>query len=231
MWYVAFTLGLFGSLHCVGMCGPLALTFCPPQKNKTSQFFTALFYNLGRTVTYGVLGFIFGMAGTFILVSGFQKTLSIVLGVLLILSFFLSVDVESELGKFALIKPWYEFVQKILGFFVRISHRTPPFLLGMANGLLPCGLVYLAISGALAAGGLVNAVTFMIAFGLGTLPLMFILIFGSNHFGKKLRQALSKFLPYLSLVIGLYLIWRGWVVSFPEELNFWEALKNPVMCH
>jgi len=232
MWYVAFTLGLFGSLHCVGMCGPLAIAFCNREGNSSSQNIqSALSYNLGRTATYTLLGLLFGTVGSFIVFADMQKGLSIVLGVLLVLSFLLSIDIDKSINTNSLVKRFYFTVRSKLSAMMQRSQDYHPFSLGMANGLLPCGLVYLALAGALATGSTGGGMIFMALFGLGTLPMLFALTTGVGLFPPTLRAKFRTILPYVTLCFGLFLIYRGVVVDMPTELNFWDALRNPVLCH
>ncbi len=169
MWYVAFTLGLFGSLHCVGMCGPLAIAFCNREGNSKWQLLaSSLGYNLGRTVTYSILGLLFGLLGSFLFIADIQKGLSIFLGVLLIFSFLMSVDIDAKINSIPFVKRLYDRLRVAISNLYNRTKQFPPFILGLANGLLPCGLVYLALTGALATGNVVEGMLFMALFGLGS---------------------------------------------------------------
>lgn len=232
MIWVAFTLGLFGSLHCVGMCGPLAIAFCDKEGDSVGhRLRSGLSYNLGRTFTYAILGLFFGLLGSFIVVVDLQKTLSIVLGVLLVISFLLSYDIDQKINGLPAMKKLYDRLRNGISKMYTKAKQYHPFTLGLANGLLPCGLVYLALAGAIASGTLLNGMVFMSFFGLGTIPMMLALVFGFRLLNPQLRFKFRKVLPYVTLFFGLFLIYRGVVVGMPEELNFWEMLKNPIMCH
>lgn len=232
MLYIAFTLGLFGSLHCVGMCGPLAIAFCNRESNNKSQNVkSALAYNLGRTSTYALLGLFFGILGSFIFVSELQKIVSIILGALLVLSFLFSVDIDSSINNNSVVKKYYFNVKKFVSDIMSRSREYHPYQLGMANGLLPCGLVYLALAGALTTGSVLGGVTFMVLFGLGTLPMLFALTTGFGLFSLSVRRRFRTVLPFVTLCFGLFLIYRGLAVDLPSELNFWKSLRNPIMCH
>jgi len=232
MWVVAFTLGLFGSLHCVGMCGPLAIAFCDNEGDTTSQRLkSGISYNLGRTFTYSILGLIFGLLGSFLVVVDLQKVLSIVLGILLIFSFLLSYDIDQKINGLPLMRTLYAKLRLGISKMYSKAKQYHPFTLGAANGLLPCGLVYLALAGAVASGSLIQGMIFMSLFGLGTIPMMLTLILGFKLLNPKMRFQFRRVLPYVTLCFGLFLIYRGVVVGMPEELNFWEMLKNPLMCH
>lgn len=232
MIYVAFTLGLFGSLHCVGMCGPLAIAFCDKEGDSTGQrLVSGLSYNLGRTFTYAILGLFFGLLGSFIVVVDLQKVLSIVLGALLVTSFFLSYDIDQKINGLPSVRKFYDRLRLVISNMYTRAKRYHPFTLGAANGLLPCGLVYLALAGAVAAGTLADGMIFMTFFGLGTIPMMLALVLGIKMMTPKWRFQFRRVLPFVTLAFGVFLIYRGVVVDMPAELNFWEMLKNPIMCH
>jgi len=232
MLIVAFTLGLFGSLHCIGMCGPLAIAFCDKESDTTFQrMYSGMAYNLGRTSTYALLGLIFGLLGSFIVVVDLQKVLSILLGVLLVVSFLLSYDIDQKINGLPSVRKFYDNLRKGISNMYTKAKQYDPFTLGAANGLLPCGLVYLALAGAVASGSLLDGMVFMTFFGLGTIPMMLALVLGFKFLTPNLRYQFRKVLPYVTLGFGLFLIYRGVIVDMPQELNFWEMLKNPVMCH
>lgn len=232
MWYIAFTLGLFGSLHCVGMCGPLAIAFCGAEHDSiSSKLMSGLGYNLGRTITYAVLGLVFGLLGSFLFVADIQKALSIFLGGILVVSFLMSIDIDAKINAVPFVKNIYNKLRVAIGNLYQQSKKYPPIVLGMANGLLPCGLVYLALTGALATGDLLQGLIFMTLFGLGTIPMLLGLVLGFNFMNVSIRSKFRKILPYVTLFFGLFLIYRGIVIDMPAEMNFWEALKNPIMCH
>ncbi|MBT8220957.1 MAG: sulfite exporter TauE/SafE family protein [Bacteroidia bacterium] len=232
MWYIAFTLGLMGSLHCVGMCGPLAIAFSKGKQNsKFSNLIASLSYNFGRTITYAVLGLLFGLLGSFLFLADLQKVLSIALGLILVTSFLFSIDLDQKISGSSYFKTFYQKVQNILQAIMKKADTYPSILLGLANGLLPCGLVYLALAGALATGNLLLGMAFMFIFGLGTIPMLLALSLSNGAMPQRWRIRFQKILPYVSLCFGVFLIYRGFVVEMPTELNFWEALKNPVMCH
>ena len=232
MWYIAFTLGLMGSLHCVGMCGPLAIAFSRSKQNsKISNLIASISYNFGRTITYAILGLLFGLLGSFLFLADLQKVLSIILGLILVASFLFSIDLDQKISGSPYFKKFYQKVQGILEAVMQKANTYPAILLGLANGLLPCGLVYLALAGALATGNLLLGMAFMFIFGLGTIPMLMALSLSDNAMPQKWRLRFQKILPYVTLVFGVFLIYRGFVVEMPAELDFWEALKNPVMCH
>lgn len=229
---MAFTLGLFGSLHCLGMCGPLAIAFTNrPGANKLQTATSALNYNLGRTFTYAGIGFLFGTLGSVMVLADFQKFLSIFLGITLVVSSLFGFSISKRLFNSLHLSKIYSKYQALVQSLIIKSKDHHPFTLGMFNGLLPCGLVYVALAGALASGSTMLGVLFMTLFGLGTLPLMFSLSFGYKIIPPGIKSRLQNALPFISLIFGLFLIYRGIAVDMPKELNFWMAIKNPIMCH
>ena len=234
MIWMAFTLGFLGSLHCVGMCGPLALLAAGDEKNHLyGSFMRALQYNVGRVLTYAFLGLGVGLIGELILLSDFQKTLSLLAGFFLLALFFFSLDLEKLLFKSEVYRAGYQKVSSYLSSHFKRGVSKFPFFVGMINGLLPCGLVYLALTGAMVAGGVEDGALFMIFFGLGTFPAMAgIMIIGSKTNSVFfIKKYIPRIFQFTQLALGLYLMYRGMVVDIPEELNFWTAVKNPVLCH
>jgi sulfite exporter TauE/SafE len=119
----------------------------------------------------------------------------------------------------------------VVGMLVGILIALPPFAFGLMNGMLPCGLVYLGIAGALTMGTVWGGMGFMLFFGLGTVPAMMLVLWGQKWISASLRASLRNVYPYVMLCLGMYLIYRGSMSTFPLELNFVDALRNPVMCH
>jgi len=232
MLWAALTLGLMGSLHCVGMCGPLAIAFGGGRSSsRMDAAITGVFYNIGRASTYALLGLAFGGLGRFMVFAQVQKGVSIAIGVLMIVAFFASFDIEGYIRNLPLIQRWYNRIRSILTRMMKQSQSYHPYTLGLANGLLPCGLVYLALAGALATGGLLQGMLFMFVFGLGTMPMLFVLAFGSGLVPLHVRARLREVIPYVTLVFGIFLCYRGVVVDMPMELDFWSAINDPLMCH
>ena len=232
MLYMAFTLGLFGSLHCLGMCGPLAIAFTNrPNTTKVQTAISGLNYNLGRTFTYAGLGLLFGALGSVMVLSDLQKILSIILGSALVLSSLFGFSISKKLFSSLHLSKLYNKYQMMVQNLIVRSKSHHPFTLGLLNGLLPCGLVYVAIAGALASGSTLSGVLFMGLFGLGTIPMLLGLSFGYKVIPHSVKSKLRNALPLISLAFGVFLIYRGIVVDMPKELDFWMAIKNPIMCH
>ena len=209
MYYVAFLTGFLGSLHCIGMCGPLALAVPLPAEKRMRGL---LLYNAGRTLSYASLGIVFGALGLAVRLSGYQRLLSVVIGAAFLLAAllpFVSRKAERKIYGLPFVK---ELKSRIVQQFKKKTYFSA-FAVGMLNGLLPCGLVYFAIAGSVATGHFLSGSLYMIVFSLGTIPAML-----SVGFIHKLVQNRFKFKlsTVLSLVFALILIYRGIALEIPE---------------
>jgi len=213
--WTAFVVGLFGSLHCIGMCGPITLALPGFQNHLPRVVSSRLLYNLGRTLTYAFMGAVIGLAGEGISLAGAQRWLSIVSGVLLIVIVLIPVSVSS---RFQLLKPAYsftEYLKKKFGRLLKTSSVSSVFLIGILNGFLPCGLVYVALAGALATGGLVEGTLYMAFFGIGTIPLMFAFSVFGQFIGVNVRRKFNKIVPVFIVLLGVIFILRGLNLGIP----------------
>jgi sulfite exporter TauE/SafE len=210
----ALVLGLLGSFHCIGMCGPIAIALPLKQESWFERISSGLTYNIGRTITYGTLGAIFGLLGKGIAVGGLQQWASIGIGVIMILSvifpvLFRNINIESAtyrmVGK----------TKKLFGKMFSIRSYGSLFIIGILNGFLPCGLVYIAIAGAIVLGSVEQGVIYMIAFGLGTIPIMLSLSVLGNVVSMKFRKKVSKIIPFFIVLIGILFILRGLNLGIP----------------
>ncbi len=231
MYYSAFIIGFLGSLHCIGMCGPIALAIPSGRRKGWSVFFQALQYNSGRVFTYALLGTIFGFLGQSVRLAGFQSGLAIVMGVLLGLLAFFTLDFEQKVLNIPFFNSFYKRVQNILGQLLRTNSSKSAFLIGILNGFLPCGLVYAAIFGAISTEFVWRGTIYMVAFGLGTFPMMLSVAILGQWMSHKWRNALRKLLPVFLIIMALLLISRGLDFDLPYDFRFWQdAAINP-MCH
>lgn len=204
-------LGMVGSLHCAGMCGPLALALPPAGSSTLSYLGGRLAYNLGRIITYCVIGLIVGMIGRSLFLAGLQRWASIALGVLLIIGLLGS-------RKLALWKPVTLFVNQLksgMGALLRQRSFFALAVLGLLNGLLPCGLVYVAATAATVAGGVLEGAQYMAAFGVGTVPMMLGISLSGNLVPISLRLKLSKAIPVAVFLLAALLILRGMSLGIP----------------
>ncbi len=230
----AFTMGLLGSFHCVGMCGPLALSLPLSTNTVWSKFSGAFLYNTGRIITYSVFGFVFGLIGKSASLFGYQQWLSISLGVLII--FFVILPKRISVFSYKnYITVFFEKIRSGLGNLFSRKNYSSLFFIGVLNGLLPCGLVYMAAAGAVATGDIVDSILFMAFFGLGTLPIMWSLAFFGNYVSIGIRQKIRMAYPYMMMLMGCLLILRGMGLGIPyispemkaEKRNIIECCAKP----
>jgi sulfite exporter TauE/SafE len=204
-----FILGFAGSLHCVGMCGPLSLALPTYHLSKNSKFFSLLLYQVGRTITYSLLGLLSGLAGRSIYISGIQQWFSILLGILILVMAVLYFSKRKGVH-ISVFKGFYSSVQTLIG---RIMNRRAGipgfFVMGMANGLLPCGMVYIALASTLSFRSLTESIGFMAMFGMGTLPAMMLVGYGGRLLKPGTKTLFRKLVPYFITVTGIILILRG----------------------
>ncbi len=217
----AWMMGLLGSFHCIGMCGPIALSLPLKNDNAWSKFSGALLYNSGRIVTYTLFGFFFGLVGKSISLFGYQQWLSIFLGMLII--FFIAIPKKiSSFKKQNFVLIFFEKLRSATGKLFLNQNFSSLFSIGLLNGLLPCGLVYMAAAVAVATGDIIDSMVFMAFFGLGTLPMMWSIAFFGNYVSTSLRQKIRKAYPYMMLLMACLLILRGMGLGIPyvsPELN------------
>lgn len=208
---IAIALGLLGSLHCAAMCGPLLLAL-PTASGAAGNFILGrVIYQLGRISTYGFMGVVAGLIGQSVVFAGMQRWLSIALGAAILTGFFLS-------KKIVLAAPVVRLVMRLKSL-MATQLRQRSFrslaLLGMLNGLLPCGLVYVALAGAITRGNIFSGVLFMCMFGLGTLPMMLGIGLSGRIFPPAWRMKLRRTIPAGVCLLAGLLILRGLALGIP----------------
>lgn len=231
MIYIAFTLGIFGSLHCLGMCGPLAFALLPGvEKGGIHNTLRALSYNIGRIISYTILGVFTGLLSSAVHLTGIQRPLTIVVGILMIILFLVSMDFEKLILKSSNYSAFLKRYQNLINKAFHQLQKTHAIFLGMVNGLVPCGLVYLALAGSLTADGLGGSILFMTFFGLGTLPAMFLLLAGTSLISLRKRLQFRKVFAYLQLFVGVFMLYRAFAVELPDNLELYWSMGK-LMCH
>lgn len=211
----AAVLGFAGSLHCVGMCGPIALSVPMASAEGGSRLFGLFIYFMGKTITYVLLGVIFGLLGQQLALAGFQQALSLVLGGAML---FFAIATIFKPGIFHNNRLTILIGNKLaplMGTFIGKQNSASSLVLGMLNGLLPCGLVYVAISAATATGSVWIAASFMGVFGLATMPLMLSLVMFTAQLSLNYRNQVRKWLPAFTAVVAVLLILRGLDLGIP----------------
>jgi sulfite exporter TauE/SafE len=234
MLWSAFLIGLFGSFHCIGMCGPIALALPVQQDNRFTLVFGRILYNVGRAITYAAIGVVFGLLGQSLSLAGFQQTISIIAGVLILLMVFLPTKYSQQLY---LLKPAYgftNFLKRKFGALLKKKSVTSVFFIGLLNGFLPCGLVYIAVAGAIASGGYIEGAAYMFIFGIGTLPIMLAVSLLGNFISLNVRKKVNKLIPAFMIVLACLFILRGMNLGIPyisPQLQQSEITDESVICH
>lgn len=234
LFIAAFIMGSIGSVHCIGMCGPLALSLPVVTNNHTSRFISTLLYNTGRIVTYASLGAVFGLIGMSFAFFGYQQWLSVILGIIILLFIIIPKRNFVSQNNNALIR-FFENIRLWLGrLFTKWNYRSV-FFIGLLNGLLPCGLVYIAIAGAVSTASVIKSSVFMAAFGLGTLPVMWSIAFFGSSINMNIRVKIRKMYPYVMFLMAILLIIRGLGLEIPylsPGLNQDQSgIKQEIICH
>lgn len=215
MLIAALFLGIISSLHCIGMCGPIALLLPVDRANTSRKAMQILLYHLGRLTAYGVLGFVFGLLGRGFYLAGMQQQLSIVVGVLMIA---IALIPEKVFARYNFSQPVYRAIAAVKSHLGQQFKRKSPdalFTIGLLNGFLPCGMVYAALFGALAMPRLTESVGYMLLYGLGTIPLMSLVVYAQSWITVPVRQRLQQLIPVVAVGIGVLFIVRGMGLGIP----------------
>lgn len=230
------TIGLIGSFHCIGMCGPIVVALPLKKHTIASKISGALLYNSGRVVTYASLGVLFGLLGKGIHLAGFQQWTSILLGAAMIVSVVFPFVFREKITIGALFSGFASrLIVRLRKLFTDRSYFSL-LMIGLLNGLLPCGLVYVAIAGAINAGTLVSGAVFMALFGIGTIPLLLTATLASDAIGQRIRAKMQRVVPYFVVLLGVLFILRGMSLGIPyvsptsEKLAPKEVIEKGNCC-
>lgn len=215
MLFTGFIFGLISSLHCIGMCGPIAMMLPVDHNNPTRKALQVMTYHIGRLTAYALLGLAFGMLGKGLYLAGLQQQVSIGVGIMMIV---IAVVPERIFAKYNFSKPVYKLIsnlKSILGKQFKKKSFDALFTIGFLNGLLPCGLVYAALFGAIAMQNVALGMTYMILYGLGTVPMMSLIVYTSGLLSMPMRNKLQKGIPVVMVCLGVLFIIRGMGLGIP----------------
>ena len=213
--FIPLALGFLGSFHCVGMCGPIALALPIGRWSTANKIAGILLYNFGRVFTYAFIGLLFGAIGRGFSMAGLQQIISIILGVGIIAFVIMPSSAASRLDALTQHIPYMPVVKKKIASLFKEKTFGSLATIGMLNGLLPCGFVYMALAGAIATGSSLSGAGFMVLFGIGTIPAMFMVAFSSHLFPIGVRSRIRKAVPVFMFMIGALLIVRGMNLGLP----------------
>jgi uncharacterized protein len=235
-------IGFLGSMHCIGMCGPIALAL-PAGSFRSFSFYTGrILYNFGRVITYSFFGLIFGLLGkSFSFVSlEFQQGITIATGVVILLIVISPASLKSKISDKL---SFFNFTSKIKIYFGTLFKKgslSSLFFIGILNGFLPCGFVYVGIAGALLSGEVLSGIFYMALFGVGTIPVMFGTALAGNFINVTVRQKISRAIPYFAVLIAVLFILRGLSLGIPyvspktekinKLINKGDENKKPPCC-
>lgn len=214
MW-TALLMGLMGGFHCIGMCGPIALALPNHAHNKWSYVSGRVYYNLGRIVTYTMMGIVFGVFGLTLNLAGLQQSVSILAGLLILLLQFTPGNLAGKISNSLKLPVLVSGVKKSFSKFLHKKGSMAMFSIGLLNGILPCGFVYLALAGSLTAGSVAGAGLYMALFGMGTLPIMLTLSLSGKMISFGFKTRIQKAVPYIAAVIAVLFILRGLSLDIP----------------
>lgn len=241
---VAFILGLVSSLHCVGMCGPIAMSIPSTRFNiqpatggstgfeRSRQWWNILLYNTGRITTYASFGLVFGLIGRSFAWFGWQQKISVTLGLLIIAALIIPRLMKKQNSFTRLSNQAMTKVRTALGKLLFNGHPASVYGIGLLNGLLPCSMVYLALAGAVATGSAWDGSLFMASFGLGTVPAMAAVGYFGAILTPSLRSSARKLFPAMMMVMATLLILRGMNLGIPylsPSLNITSS--DAINCH
>jgi len=221
-------LGFFTSFHCIGMCGPIAIALPLHGTSKLQKLVGGILYNLGRTTTYVIFGFILGSFGQGLGALGFQRWVSIVAGILMIITVLSPSLFKSNFNSSGILNRLLLKVKLALKklFSTRSFHSL--FLIGLLNGLLPCGPLYMAFIISTGTGNSITAAIFMLMFGLGTIPLLILVTILGNFISIPIRNKINSLLPILIVIIGILFILRGLNLGIPYLSPKEEKIKMKI---
>ncbi|NND51686.1 MAG: sulfite exporter TauE/SafE family protein [Flavobacteriaceae bacterium] len=233
MLYTALILGLLGSFHCIGMCGPIAFMLPVDRTNSYKKIAQISAYHLGRLIAYSLMGLFFGLLGKGLYLFGFQQKLSIILGILMIVVVLIPQPI---FNRFNFSKPLFGIISKIksgLGTALKRKSADALLTIGFLNGFLPCGLVYMAIFAAIAMGNVLQGSLYMFVFGIGTIPLMTTVIYFGKFLNTKIKTRIRKAIPVFVVIVGLLFILRGLGLGIPfiSPEPVVEMAANQIECH
>ncbi|QOG01682.1 sulfite exporter TauE/SafE family protein [Flavobacterium sp. MDT1-60] len=233
MLYSAFILGLISSLHCIGMCGPIAMMLPVDHQNEAKKVTQIVTYHLGRLIAYATIGLIFGLLGRGFFLAGLQQNMSIFIGVAMIMTVLIP---EKVFSRYNFSKPVFKIISKIksnLGNQFKNGSYKSLFTIGLLNGFLPCGMVYVALFGAIAMQSAAFGVLYMLLFGLGTMPLMTIVVYIHSLIKLPFRNKIQKVIPYVAIIIGVLFILRGLGLGIPyvSPSNMSLFVQETPNCH
>lgn len=233
MLYTAFIFGLISSFHCIGMCGPIAMMLPVDRDNQAKKVTQIITYHLGRLTAYASIGLVFGLVGRGLYLAGMQQKMSIFIGVAMILVILIP---EKVFARYNFSKPVFVLISKVkstLGKQFQNKSYQSLFTIGLLNGFLPCGMVYVALFGAVAMQNESLGVLYMVLFGLGTVPMMSSVVYLQSFLTVPVRNKIQKAIPYVAVAMGIAFVLRGLGLGIPyvSPSNMSLFVQSTPNCH
>ncbi len=233
MLFTAFIFGLISSFHCIGMCGPIAMMLPVDRTNQAKKVTQIITYHIGRLFAYATIGFVFGMLGKGFLLAGMQQKMSVFIGITMILIILIP---EKVVANYNFSKPIFKVISNIktaLGSQFKNKSYKSLFTIGLLNGFLPCGMVYVALFGAIAMQSPTLGILYMVLFGLGTVPMMSSIVYINSFLTIPIRNKIQKAIPYVAVFLGVVFILRGLGLGIPyiSPSNMSLFVQQQPNCH
>ena len=197
------------------MCGPIAIALPVPKSSKLSFFTGRILYNVGRVVTYSFLGLLFGLVGGRIALAGAQQVVSIILGVAIVIAVLLPQQYKNIFVQHRLVQKLAQPLKSNISILFKKGTLSSLFLIGILNGFLPCGFVYIGLAGSIASGNAISGAAVMMLFGLGTVPAMFAATVFGKFINIGIRAKLRKIIPVFAILLAAVFIMRGMNLGIP----------------
>lgn len=225
MWLTALVLGFAGSLHCLGMCSPLVMAVTAA---RPAALLNRTIYNAGRVLMYACMGAVVASAGMILPLHRFQNTLSIALGIALLIIGIGGLRNLSIPGITSLVRRLSIFVKARFARHLKQKTRGAIFTLGVLNGMLPCGLSLIALTWCLTLRGPADGFNFMLLFGVGTLPAMLGLTGILPALAKRFQWSIHRLTASMLIISGCLLIARALIMHVPHEHS--GDLMDIILC-
>jgi uncharacterized protein len=227
---IALAMGLTGSLHCAGMCGPIVWVMPFQHLHGAKRWVGVGLYHLGRISIYALGGFVLHSFKS-LFHPQWQQYVSIVMGAILLIGGVVSFIPSAKL-RFQL--PWSNAVRNSFGKFISNPGLLTLLAAGLMNGLLPCGLEYMALSLSVSATTATDAILYMYAFGIGTLPVLLAITILKTKLRFTNVAIMKRMVPVLLLVFGIVFMVRGMNLGIPYLSPKVEMQQNEIKascCH
>jgi uncharacterized protein len=228
LFWSALAIGFAGSLHCLGMCGPIVMVLPGTVSERWKFLAGRIVYNVGRVTAYAMLGVVAGAIGQAFTFAGWQQRIGIVVGAVMILSVVAPAVLLSKRAPRNPMTAAIGLVKDRLGRLLAANKTSSLFVIGALNGFLPCGLVYTAMIGSVAAGGVGGSVLYMALFGAGTIPAMLAAAYAANFITVSVRRRLTKLLPVGVAILGALFLLRGLGLGIPFLSPDMEMMRRKV---